>query len=485
MTDDPSFRSNPTRPMDSLSGRPPQVSWGPPTQPEPGRRRFGSLSCGVLAGLLAAALLVLAAVGAGGALYGPQILGWPEVPNVIGLPQEHAAHYLNQAGIDFLVVEVAAGRSEDNGIVLDQRPQPGRYALPSKLLSLSVGRFTEMIQAPTQTPAEPTAQSETLNGAPTAPSDVPSSQEGQPTQPAGSTPAGVASPATPEPTAGPYLPGGGSGQIAFASDRSGSVQIWLATINGGEAQQLTAIEGGACQPAWSPDGSLLVFTSPCQDEKESYPGSSLWLIQADGSGLEALPSSIAGDYDPAWSPDGSLLAFTSKRDNDLSQIYLMKMSDRSVERFSTTATHELQPAWSSTSGQLAYITPTSGGYTIYIKDLTGGKAEQFSRESDRANSHPQWSQDGTYIIYTQHLPAGFPGMVSATLEQKGFDAKPLLAPQLQPSRQAVFSPDGGLLACESWPDGANHDIWIMTANAASPQRLTDNVSLDFDAAWRP
>ena len=250
-------------------------------------------------------------------------------------------------------------------------------------------------------------------------------------------------------------------------------------------QRGECIEGGACQPAWSPDGSQLVFTSPCKREQEVYSGSSLWLIQANGSGIEALPTSPGGDYDPAWSPDGSLLAFTSLRDNDLSQIYLMKISDRAVERFSTTATHEMQPTWSSTGSQLAYITPSSGGYTIYLKGLVDGKAEQFSRESDRANSHPQWSPDETYLIYTQQLPAGFPGMVSATLEQKGFDAKPLLAPQLQPSRQAVFSPDGGLLACESWPDGANHDIWIMTANAASPQRITDDPGYDFDAAWRP
>jgi eukaryotic-like serine/threonine-protein kinase len=483
MSNDQSFRNNPTRPVEPFPGASPNASWGSPPQPEPaglrnqGERRF---SCGVLAIILTLALLVLAGIGAVGVLFGPQLLGWKEAPNLIGLPQDHAAHYLIEAGLPYQVAEVTAASSEANGIVLDQSPLPGQYISPSSQVILSIGRYTELMPTPSQTPAEPAAQAES----PTAAVETPSS-EAEPPGAASGTPTEGLPTATPEPTTGPYLIGGGRGQIAFASDRGGSVQIWLLTLEGGEPQQLTDVEGGACQPAWSPDGSQLVFISPCTGEEDFYPAASLWLIQADGSGLEALPSSAAGDYDPAWSPDGALLAFTSRRDNDLAHIYLMKMSDRTVESFTTAATHEMQPAWSSNGDRLAYIMPSSGGYTIYLKDLVNGKAEQFSRETDRANAHPGWSPDGTYIIYTQQLPSGFPGMVSATLAQKGFDAQPLLAPLLQPSRQAVFSPDGGLLACEGWPDGANHDIWIMTSNAASPQQVTDDPGFDFDPAWRP
>ena len=488
MSDDQSFPNRPTRPGESFPDDPPDVSWGPPTQPEPAGLRGqggGRFPCGVSAIILVLALLVLAGIGAAGVLFGPQLMGWKEMPNLIGLPQDHAAHYLNEAGLSYQVAEVTAYRSEDNGVVMDQSPPAGRYVSPSNQVVLSVGRHIELIPAPTQAPAEPAAQAEAPVEAPTAGAEGASGEAEPPTVATAAPPEGESPAAPPEPTAGPYLTGGGSGQIAFASDRSGTVQIWLLTLDDGEPQQLTDVEDGACQPAWSPDGSQLVFTSPCKGEQDSYSGASLWLIQADGSGLEALPSSPGGDYDPAWSPDGALLAFTSRRDNDLAHIYLMKMSDRTVEPFTTTATHEMQPAWSSNGDRLAYIMPSSGGYTIYLKDLVNGKAEQFSRERDRANAHPDWAPDGTYIIYTQQLPSGFPGMVSATLEQKGFDAQPLLAPRLQPSRQAVFSPDGGLLACEGWPDGANHDIWIMTANAASPQQVTDNPGFDFDPAWRP
>ncbi len=55
------------------------------------------------------------------------------------------------------------------------------------------------------------------------------------------------------------------------------------------SSQLTTMTDGACQPSWSPDGQRLVFTSPCRDDQDRYPGAGLWLIQADGGGLTSLP----------------------------------------------------------------------------------------------------------------------------------------------------------------------------------------------------
>jgi len=51
--------------------------------------------------------------------------------------------------------------------------------------------------------------------------------------------------------------------------------------------------------------------------------------------------------------------------------------------------------------------------------------------------------------------------------------------------QVSISPDGNWLAFESWPDGSNHDIYIMTINGANWVRLTTDKDFDFGAAWRP
>lgn len=56
-----------------------------------------------------------------------------------------------------------------------------------------------------------------------------------------------------------FAPDGQS--IAFLSKRSGQEQIWLISAAGGEAEQLTRIDGGVEAFAWSSDGSRLVLTA--------------------------------------------------------------------------------------------------------------------------------------------------------------------------------------------------------------------------------
>ena len=54
-----------------------------------------------------------------------------------------------------------------------------------------------------------------------------------------------------------------------------------------------------------------------------------------------------------------------------------------------------------------------------------------------------------------------------------------------PMRRADFSPDGIWLVLESWPDGINHDIFIMTPNGAERTQLTFDSAMDYDPVWRP
>ena len=71
--------------------------------------------------------------------------------------------------------------------------------------------------------------------------------------------------------------GGGSGQIAYASDRTGLPQIYLVDLASLALVQITNMPEGACQPAWSPDGKKLVFISPCKGMDEIYYGAGLYI----------------------------------------------------------------------------------------------------------------------------------------------------------------------------------------------------------------
>lgn len=54
--------------------------------------------------------------------------------------------------------------------------------------------------------------------------------------------------------------------LAFLSRRSGSSQVWLLPLEGGEAQQLTRIKGGVSQFSWLPEGEHLAIVANLTSE---------------------------------------------------------------------------------------------------------------------------------------------------------------------------------------------------------------------------
>jgi Tol biopolymer transport system component len=280
--------------------------------------------------------------------------------------------------------------------------------------------------------------------------------------------------------------GGGYGQIAFASDRSGTPQIWVINSNGSGLHQITEIQMGACQPAWSPDGQRLAFISPCDENELEYDASSLYLVNADGSDLTALPTTGRGDYDPTWSPDSEALVFTSLRMGYRPQIYLMDLASQEVQRLSTEDHRDFHPQFSPDGSKIVFITSRNGPYQIWTMNADGSEPKRFSASGSLHDLYPVWSHDGNTIIFTQKEINGIPYLMGARYPDGGpaeFKVYPF--PGSIPMREADYSPDDLWLAFESWPEGPQHDIYLMRMNAGDLTPLTTDPAFEFDPSWRP
>ncbi len=288
---------------------------------------------------------------------------------------------------------------------------------------------------------------------------------------------------TPTPTATPM--GGGSGEIAFASDRSGTTQVWVMSVDGSNLRQITDMVEGACQPNWSPDGTRLVFISPCEKNEALYPGSGLFIVNADGSGVSPLPNVPGGDFDPAWSPDGERIVFSSVRNTGRTRIYEITLSDNSVKMLSRPYSYDRQPAWSPDGQQIAFVTTQKGPVQIWTMNDDGSAQQIFSRSADAINTFPSWSVSGEMIMFNQvDQIGGIPSIAVASYDngdysEYRYDLGPV------PVKEPRYSPDGVWLVFESWPRGSAHDIFIITASGAGRTQLTDDPDNDFDPAWRP
>ena len=96
-------------------------------------------------------------------------------------------------------------------------------------------------------------------------------------------------------------------RVAFASDRSGSWEIWLADPDGSNAVQLTSMGADSGAPCWSPDGEQIVF--------QSNPGGQfdMYVVRAAGGKPRNLTSHPATDGRPSFSRDTHWIYFTSNR----------------------------------------------------------------------------------------------------------------------------------------------------------------------------
>ena len=307
---------------------------------------------------------------------------------------------------------------------------------------------------------------------------------------------------TPTQTLGPTSTplGGGYGQIAFASYRTGLPQIFIMDALGGNLQQITKMIGGACQPDWSPDGLHIVFISPCLGRQNDHPGAKLFVINVDGGGLTELPSMENGGFDPAWSPDGKRIAFASLQ-NNLAQIYLINLDNYVVTPLTTESSDLLlpdwvrQPAWSPDGKMIAYTGHSRLTNALQIWFMSDQGQEQtllINRGPTYWNFLPSWSPDGRMILFSETKGPQALGWLMI------FDYKNRQNPEAVHLRTGLFGNHGGYS-----PDG----VWVVYENINIASVDTNNFhivilkngegnppidlpgggsgSMDFDPSWRP
>jgi Tol biopolymer transport system component len=128
------------------------------------------------------------------------------------------------------------------------------------------------------------------------------------------------------------------------------VAIYTVDPNGGGERLL--IEDGT-RPAWSPNGSRIVFTSTRDRYGETCfhecsPSGEIYVAGADGTDPRRLTKGQAADHSPSWAPDGRNIAFVSDRSNRANhdnEIYVIRVEGGAVRRLTTNAVWDLESDW--------------------------------------------------------------------------------------------------------------------------------------------
>jgi dipeptidyl aminopeptidase/acylaminoacyl peptidase len=111
-------------------------------------------------------------------------------------------------------------------------------------------------------------------------------------------------------------------------------------------------------------------------------------MNADGSGQTELTVNADGDFNPAWSPDGSQIAFSSDAPGNI-EIYTVRVNGRALRRLTFHPDIDLAPAWSPDGRQIAFYRVQGATDDVFVVDTDGESERNVTAGSDN-DSHPSW-----------------------------------------------------------------------------------------------
>lgn len=159
-----------------------------------------------------------------------------------------------------------------------------------------------------------------------------------------------------------YSPSGA--RFAFASDRTGHREIYVARGDGSDAAQVSWLGGDAGTPRWSPDGRQIVFTSVAPARGEH---AHIYVVDADGGPAQPLTSGDWNDSTPSFSADGNSIYFTRQRGTQVA-VWKVPAAGGQALLVEPDAT---QP-WESADGHSIFYAKVSQA-GIFSRRLSGGE----------------------------------------------------------------------------------------------------------------
>ena len=241
--------------------------------------------------------------------------------------------------------------------------------------------------------------------------------------------------------------------LAFMSGRPGKAkgsQVWLLDRNGGEAQQFTDVKGRLSGYDWSPDSTKMLLVMADRDPSEgddnaprvegpnakapkpividrykfkqdvqgylTQKPARFYLYDVATKKAEAITAEGLEVAAPSWSPDGKWIAFLAKdgKDSDrynTSNVYIMEAHAGAAPKQLThydginSNASRGTPEWSPDGTKLVYLQSSGakqGAYNmnrLAVVPVAGGEPKLIAGNFDRGASAPKFSTDGKYVLF--------------------------------------------------------------------------------------
>jgi Tol biopolymer transport system component len=316
--------------------------------------------------------------------------------------------------------------------------------------------------------------------------------------------------------------------IAFSRVTSGSLDVMVQPVVGGEAVVRAGGPGDESTPRWSPDGKYLAYVS------SSEPGSFIFLVPPhSGSPRKLIETNIPGlDVDTLeqtmgdrpWSLDARTLLVSRVGESWQLAVYGVNRENGDAEQltFPPVGSDDLGASYSLDGERIVLQRRTHGRGALLTMPATGGDPEVLLAD-EFDNLEPAWRPDNRHVVFRSDRGGGPMNLweidvSSGSLRQLTFESKEVfgfalsaddriahapfwhdaflftvdvetgekrqLTSHTQDNYGARFSPDGQMVAYHSTRTG-NSEIWLHHLDGRPETQVTDDPSWELYPEWSP
>jgi Tol biopolymer transport system component len=200
--------------------------------------------------------------------------------------------------------------------------------------------------------------------------------------------------------------------LAYVGQRKGRDVLYVLDVAKQETvRRLELPLEGVTGPAWSPDGSKIVFSGLQGGLTDLY------IVDADGHNLKRLTNDRHGDMQPSWSPDGKTIAFATDRGPDADfgileltkfRIALYHLETGRIEVLPNQSGQNINPQWAPDGKSIAFVSGRTGIQNIFLYDFTDGEQYQLTNVIGGVTAVTQyspaisWARQADRLAYTYY-----------------------------------------------------------------------------------
>jgi len=287
-----------------------------------------------------------------------------------------------------------------------------------------------------------------------------------------------------------------SKQIAFASDRNGSLDVYVTSSNGGTATRLTSNSADETPQTFTPDGKNVVFSATIQDPASSvqFPSARMTeLYQVPVQGGATVQINAATIVYPFYSPDGTFMVYedykgmediwrkhhTSSVTHD---IWRYDFNTKKYKNLTSHAGEDRNPIISADGKTIYFLSERDGGTMNVYSMPVEGSANVTQVTNFKTHPVRFLSRSGSGLmamgyngeIYTMQ-PGGKP--VKVKVDVTVDEAPQTETIGLKPSYTAI-SPDGKQIAFIS-----RGDVFVTSSDYSSTKQITDTPQAERWLTW--